>query len=99
MARKQNMPNREEWKAALVELIKEEDYLRTVVEEVVSRSSRWRWTKPWGRRKVNGRRTGEGIEAAIIDERSLREWASWSCGCRRTGRGTSVRSCLSDTSG
>src|SRR4030095_12701551 len=35
MARKQNTPNREEWKAALVELIKEEDYLRTVVEEVV----------------------------------------------------------------
>jgi putative transposase len=35
MARKQDTPNREEWKAALVELVKEGDYLRTVVEEVV----------------------------------------------------------------
>ena len=35
MARKQNTPSREEWKAALVELVKEGDYLRTVVEEVV----------------------------------------------------------------
>jgi putative transposase len=35
MARKQNTPGREEWKAALVELVKEGDYLRTVVEEVV----------------------------------------------------------------
>ena len=35
MARKQNTPSREEWKAALVELVREGDYLRTVVEEVV----------------------------------------------------------------
>jgi putative transposase len=35
MARKQSTPGREEWKAALVELVKEGDYLRTVVEEVV----------------------------------------------------------------
>jgi putative transposase len=35
MARKQCTPSREEWKAALVELVKEGDYLRTVVEEVV----------------------------------------------------------------
>ena len=35
MARKQCTPGREEWKAALVELVKEGDYLRTVVEEVV----------------------------------------------------------------
>lgn len=35
MARKQNTPSREEWKAALVELVKEGDYLRTVVQEVV----------------------------------------------------------------
>jgi transposase-like protein len=35
MARKQNTPGRAEWKAALVELVKEGDYLRTVVEEVV----------------------------------------------------------------
>jgi putative transposase len=35
MARKQCKPGREEWKAALVELVKEGDYLRTVVEEVV----------------------------------------------------------------
>ena len=35
MARKQDTPSREEWKAALVELVKEGDYLRTVVEEVM----------------------------------------------------------------
>lgn len=35
MARKQHTPSREEWKAALAELVKEGDYLRTVVEEVV----------------------------------------------------------------
>jgi len=35
MARKQDTPSREEWKAALVELVKEGDYLRTVVEEVL----------------------------------------------------------------
>jgi putative transposase len=35
MARKQDTPNREEWKAAMVELVKEGDYLRTVVQEVV----------------------------------------------------------------
>jgi putative transposase len=35
MARKQNTPTREEWKAALVELVKEGDYLRTLVGEVV----------------------------------------------------------------
>ncbi|HTS26172.1 MAG TPA: hypothetical protein VMH81_09870 [Bryobacteraceae bacterium] len=35
MARKQCTPGREEWKAALVELVKEGDHLRTVVEEVV----------------------------------------------------------------
>lgn len=35
MARKQSTPNREEWKAALVELVKEGDYLRTLVEQVV----------------------------------------------------------------
>jgi len=35
MARKQDTPSREEWKAALVELVKEGDYLRTVVEDVV----------------------------------------------------------------
>jgi len=35
MARKQSTPSREEWKAALVELVKEGDYLRRVVEEVV----------------------------------------------------------------
>jgi putative transposase len=35
MARRQDTPSREEWKAALVELVKEGDYLRTVVEEVV----------------------------------------------------------------
>ena len=35
MARKQDTPTRDEWKAALVELVKEGDYLRTVVEEVV----------------------------------------------------------------
>jgi hypothetical protein len=35
MARKQDTPNREEWKAALVEWVKEGDYLRAVVEEVV----------------------------------------------------------------
>jgi putative transposase len=35
MARKQDTPSRGEWKAALVELVKEGDYLRTVVEEVV----------------------------------------------------------------
>jgi putative transposase len=35
MAWKQNTPSREEWKAALVELVREGDYLRTVVEEVV----------------------------------------------------------------
>lgn len=35
MARKQHTPSREEWKAALVELAKEGDYLRTVVEDVV----------------------------------------------------------------
>jgi putative transposase len=38
MARKQNTPSREEWKAALVELAKEGDYLRTVVEEVVQQT-------------------------------------------------------------
>src|SRR5262249_14485328 len=32
---KQSTPSREEWKAALVELVKEGDYLRRVVEEVV----------------------------------------------------------------
>jgi putative transposase len=35
MARKQDTATREEWKAALLELVKEGDYLRTVVEEVV----------------------------------------------------------------
>src|SRR5262245_31331722 len=35
MARKQSTPSREEWKAALVELVKEGDYLRTLVEQVV----------------------------------------------------------------
>jgi putative transposase len=35
MARKQDTPSREEWKAALVELVKEGDYLPTVVEEVM----------------------------------------------------------------
>jgi len=35
MTRKQDTPSREEWKAALVELVKEGDYLRTVVEEVM----------------------------------------------------------------
>lgn len=35
MARKQNKPTAEEWKAALVELVKEGDYLRGLVEEVV----------------------------------------------------------------
>jgi putative transposase len=35
MARKQSTPSREEWKAALVELVKEGDYLRIVVEAVV----------------------------------------------------------------
>src|ERR1051325_7756520 len=35
MARKQNTPSREEWKAALVDLVKEGDYLRTLVQEVV----------------------------------------------------------------
>jgi putative transposase len=35
MARKQNTPSREDWKAAMVELVKEGDYLRGVVEEVV----------------------------------------------------------------
>src|SRR5947208_15543904 len=35
MARKQFTPSREEWKAALVELVKEGDYLRTLVEQVV----------------------------------------------------------------
>jgi len=35
MARKQNQPTAEEWKAALVELVKEGDYLRGLVEEVV----------------------------------------------------------------
>jgi len=38
MARKQNTPSREEWKAALVELVKDGDYLRTVVEEVVQQT-------------------------------------------------------------
>lgn len=38
MARKQDTPTREEWKAALVELVKEGDYLRTVVEEVVQQT-------------------------------------------------------------
>ena len=35
MARKQDTPSREEWKAALVELVKEGDYLRTIVQEMV----------------------------------------------------------------
>src|SRR6476661_3364930 len=35
MARKQDTPSREEWKAAMVELVKEGDYLRTLVEQVV----------------------------------------------------------------
>jgi putative transposase len=35
MARKQFTPSREEWKAALVDLVKEGDYLRTLVEQVV----------------------------------------------------------------
>src|ERR1051325_2330454 len=35
MARKQNTPSREEWKAALVDLVKEGDYLRPLVQEVV----------------------------------------------------------------
>lgn len=35
MARKQCTPSCEEWKAALVELVKEGDYLRTLVEQVV----------------------------------------------------------------
>jgi len=38
MARKQHTPSREEWKAALTELVKEGDYLRTVVEEVVQQT-------------------------------------------------------------
>lgn len=38
MARKQHTPSRDEWKAALVELIKEGDYLRTVIEEVVQQT-------------------------------------------------------------
>jgi transposase-like protein len=38
MARKQNTPSRGEWKAALVELVKEGDYLRTVVEEVLQQT-------------------------------------------------------------
>jgi hypothetical protein len=39
MARKQDTPKREEWKAALVELVKEGDYLRTIVQEVVQQTS------------------------------------------------------------
>jgi putative transposase len=35
MARKQFTPSREEWKAALVDLVKEGDYLRTLVEQIV----------------------------------------------------------------
>jgi putative transposase len=38
MARKQDTPKREEWKAALVELVKEGDYLRTIVQEVVQQT-------------------------------------------------------------
>jgi putative transposase len=38
MARKQNTPSRGEWKAALVELVKEGDYLRTVVQEVLQQT-------------------------------------------------------------
>jgi hypothetical protein len=73
MARKQDTATREEWKAALLELVKEGDYLRTVVEEVVQqilevemRLRTQAWTKPWGPARASGRQAGGAIAVGTI---------------------------------
>ena len=57
MARKQFTPSREEWKAALVDLVKEGDYLRTLVEQVVQQVLEAEMDETLGAEK--GERTGD----------------------------------------
>jgi putative transposase len=56
MARKQFTPSREEWKAALIDLVKEGDYLRTLVEQVVQQVLEAEMDETLGAEK--GERTG-----------------------------------------
>ena len=66
MARKQSTPSREEWKAALVEIVKEGDYLRTLVEQVVQQVLEAEMEEALGAEK--GERTAE---PSRIPQRSL----------------------------
>jgi len=63
MARKQSTPNREEWKAALVELVKEGDYLRTVVEEVVQQILEAEMDEALGAEKSEGTSSRRGYRS------------------------------------
>jgi len=68
MARKQDTATREEWKAALLELVKEGDYLRTVVEEVVQQILEVEMDETLGAGKSE-RRTGAAIAVGTISGR------------------------------
>jgi transposase-like protein len=88
MARKQNTPSREEWKAALVELVKEGDYLRTVVQKVVQQILEAEMDEALGAEKGERTPSRRGYRSGHYPRTLITRVASWNCECRRTGRGT-----------
>ena len=99
MARKQDTPKREEWKAALVELVKEGDYLRTIVQEVVQQTLEAEMDEALGAEKSERTANRRGYRSGYYQRTLVTRVGKLELRVPQTGKGIFERSCSKGISG